>query len=158
MEDRERKLSDLVEPAVAAQGVRLVETSVGGSGRGTVVRIVIHSPDGVSHADCARVTRACGEAIEAAGALGGNYSIEVSSPGTARVFKSGREFEVFRGEPVRVRLEAETEERTGTCAGTRGQDVVLRDSEGNETLIPWSSVTKARLAADAGREFGGKAR
>ncbi|HMB68119.1 MAG TPA: hypothetical protein VKU85_02370 [bacterium] len=158
MEDRERRLSDLLEPAVLAQGVRLVETSVGGSRRGTVVRIVIHSPDGISHADCVRVTRACGDAIEAAGALGGRYSIEVSSPGTDRVFASGREFELFRGEPVRVWVEAETEERVGTCAGTRGQDVVLRDSEGNETVIPWSSVTKARLAAESGRESGGKAR
>lgn len=158
MEGRERKLSDFLEPAIAAQGVRLVELGVGGSRRGTVVRIVIHSPDGVSHADCGRVTRACGDAIEAAGVLGDRYSIEVSSPGTDRVLRSGREFEVFRGQPVRVRVGQEAEERVGTCAGVRGDDVVLRDPEGNETVIPWSSVTKARLAAGDGPESGGKAR
>lgn len=158
MEGGERKLFDLLGPGVAAQGVQLVELDVAGSGRGSVVRIVIHSPDGISHADCVRVTRACGEAIEASGALGDRYSIEVSSPGTSRVLKSGREFEVFRGEPVRVWIGPDAEERIGTCAGTRGEGVVLRDHDGNETVIPWSSVTKARLAAERGPEPGGKAR
>jgi ribosome maturation factor RimP len=158
MEGRERMVSELLAPVVAAQGVRLVEIGVGGSRRGTVVRIVIHSPEGVSHADCARVTRACRDAIGNAGALGDRYSIEVSSPGTARVFRSGREFEVFRGLPVRVRVEQEAEERIGTCAGTRGRDVVLLGPDGVETVIPWSSVTRARLAAESGREPGGKAR
>jgi hypothetical protein len=34
MEGRERRLSDFLEPAIAAQGVRLVELGVGGSRRG----------------------------------------------------------------------------------------------------------------------------
>ena len=43
MDVRERKLTELLAPAVAAQGVRLVEMTAGASRRGTVVRMTKRS-------------------------------------------------------------------------------------------------------------------
>jgi ribosome maturation factor RimP len=154
MEGRERELFDLLEPIVASQGVDLVEVVLGSAPGGRLVRVVIHSPDGVSHGDCARVTRALGSALDEESGFEGRYSLEVSSPGTSRVLKEEREFDVFRGLPVWVRLE-DGAERSGTCAGTRsGEGVALRAEDGTESVIPWTSVSKARLAVRRG--VGGK--
>lgn len=151
MEGRERELFDLLEPAITRQGVVPVEIGLSGNRRGTIVRVVIHGPDGVSHGDCARVTRACQEALDESGALGSDYTLEVSSPGTTRVLRDEREFEIFRGLPVQVRMKDGTRDRTGFCAGRQpGEGVVLREEDGTESVIPWPEVAKARLAVVPG--------
>jgi len=117
----------------------------------------------VTHGDCTRVTRAVGDALDDAGLLAGGYELEVTSPGLRRVLKAPREFDVFRGRPVRLWI-ADGEARSvvaGVAQGTRGgEGVVLRGGDGSESVIPWSRVTKARLDdADAiGPGPGGKGR
>ncbi|MGQ0723010.1 MAG: ribosome maturation factor RimP [Candidatus Eiseniibacteriota bacterium] len=155
MEGRERELFDLLEPVVRTLGFDLVEVGRGSARGGVLVRVVIHSPGGVSIGDCARVDRALGPALE--GALDGAHTLEVSSPGTDRVLRERREFDLFRGLGVRVLLTGETAERTGTCAGTRDEgQVVLREEDGRESAFSWSSVTKARLHPGEALRPGGK--
>jgi ribosome maturation factor RimP len=151
MGSRDRELFELLEPIVVAQGVGLVEVRLmGGAGR-PVLRVVIHSAAGVSHGDCARVTRAVGDALEDDRVLAGSYRLEVSSPGLRRRLNDESEFELFRGYPVRVWIEEgeATREIAGISQGTRkGEGVVLREQDGTESVIPWSQVTKARLDMD----------
>ena len=158
MSGQEGRVFSLLAPVVAAQGLDLVEIGLGGAKRGTLIRIVIHSPEGVSHGDCARVTRACSQAIEDDDAIDGSYTLEVSSPGLTRSMKDAREFGIFRGMPVRVVLAAGGE-KTGRCAGAdeAGEQVVLQEEDGSETRIPWSNVAKAKLVPETrDRDFGGK--
>jgi ribosome maturation factor RimP len=115
-----------------------------------VVRLVIHSPRGISHGDCERVTKRAGDILDS-GALGsGSYVLEVSSPGLDRVLKNEREFDLFRGRKMRVRLEDSPErEIIGWSEGTReGHRVVLRGEKGDECVLSWSSVARARLDPD----------
>jgi ribosome maturation factor RimP len=127
------------------------------------VRLAIHAAAGVSHGDCARVTRIAGDVLDERETDLGSYVLEVSSPGTDRVLKSAREFETFRGRRVRVRTgEGETSvEIVGECAGTAdGDAVVLRRDDGEESTLVWSAVKKARLIPDQpeSRGVGGKRR
>ena len=158
----DRELFRLLDPVVAAQGVGLVEIALVGGGRRSTLRVVIHSEGGVSHGDCARVTRAIGDAVEDAGILSGGYDLEVSSPGLRRVLKQPGEFDLFRGQVVRVWVaEGEAQgEVVGVSEGTRDGGVVLRLEDGSESVIPWSQVTKARLDPEgaASRGLGGKGR
>jgi ribosome maturation factor RimP len=163
MRRSDRELFALLEPLVAAEGVDLVEVAQAGGDRRTTIRVVIHSASGVTHGDCARVTRTVGDALDDAGASRGGYDLEVSSPGLRRTLKAPFEFDVFRGLPVRVWI-ADGEERgelAGVALGTRdGDRVVLRAEDGSEPVIPWSRVTKARLDEkdDLARAPGGKGR
>ncbi len=141
----------------------LVEAAVAHRGRRQVVVLVIDREGGVSLGDCERVTRAAGAAIEARGLVPGAYVLEVSSPGIDRVLKSPREFDVFRGKPVRVRLgdpgARDFVEITGTCDGSRdGERVAVRTDGGDETVMAWAEVVRARLepAAPARSEGRGK--
>lgn len=148
MDVREREIFDLVEPGVASQGVDLVEVALGGGRRRTVIRIVVHSEAGVTHADCARVTRIVGRTLDESRVVPGSYLLEVSSPGTDRVMKEPREFELFRGRPVRLRLVDTAEEIAGRAAGTEGDDVVLARDDGTRDVLPWPRIAKARLAEE----------
>lgn len=146
MGERDREIFDLVEPGVASQGVDLVEVELAMSRRHTTVRLVVHSSGGVTHADCARVTRVVGRILDEVNAFPGTYLLEVSSPGLERILKAPREFDVFRGRAVRVHLRDGPEE-VGRAAGARGDDVVLEREDG-ELILPWTRVARARLAPD----------
>lgn len=141
------------------QGLDLVEVRLVGAQTRPVLRIVIHSPEGVSHADCARVTRAADEAIESSSVIPGRYILEVSSAGLARVIREPHEFDLFQGRAVMVRVsDGDPAEVRGTVAGTReGSSVVVRRQDGSECLIEWSRVRKARLVPETpGPRDGGE--
>jgi len=142
----EPEIFALLEPHVGAQGLDLVEVAVSGGRRRAVVRLVVHSEAGVTHGDCARVTRAAGAALDEAGAFPGSYVLEVWSPGTDRVLRAAREFDLFRGRLVQVVLADEDVPRTGRAAGTRGaESVALARDDGGEDVLAWAAVAKARL-------------
>jgi len=115
----EPEIFELLRPVVAGQGAELVEVSVSGGRNRAFVRLIVHAPAGVTHADCARVTRAAAPVLDAAAAFPGAYVLEVWSPGTDRVLKSPREFDLFRGQLVQVALVNEAEAVTGRAAGSR---------------------------------------
>lgn len=153
---REGDLFERLEPVVSARGVDLVEVGLGRSGARELLRLVIHGSQGVSHADCARVTRAVADALTASGMLAGSFALEVTSPGLDRVFKHPREFEIFRGQPVQVwRLEEEGV-LTGVASGLAEGDPVILDENGMPTRIAWSAVKKARLAFNESHGLGGR--
>jgi ribosome maturation factor RimP len=140
-------LNEVLEPVAAACGVELVEAALERRGRRHHVRLVIHAERGVTHGDCERVTRAAGDAIEAAGLVPGSYLLEVSSPGLDRVLKGEREFDLFRGKKVRLRLKESPErEVVGICDGTRPTHrVAVRGAQGGEEVFAWADVARARL-------------
>lgn len=131
-------------------GLELVEASLEHRGRRSVVKLVVHGPKGVSFGDCERVTRSAEERVEEGNLISGSYVLEVSSPGLDRVLKSEREFDVFRGRKLRVRLQEMPErEIVGISEGTReGHRVALREDNGDVSVHPWSSVARASLDPD----------
>ncbi len=154
MREREREIFDLVEPAAAAQGLDLVEVALGQAGRRAIVRVVVHSAAGVTHADCARLTRAAGHVLDGEDVFRDGYVLEVSSPGTDRVLREPREFDVFRGRAVRVVFADDAGEVEGRAAGARGDAVVLARTNGAEELLPWSRIGRARLMPEPPDESG----
>jgi ribosome maturation factor RimP len=136
----------LLEPLVGSQGLDLVEVAISGGRSRAIVRLVVLSEAGVTHGDCARVTRAAGAVLDEAGAFPGSYVLEVWSPGTDRVLRAPREFDLFRGRMVQVMLADEAAPRVGRAAGTRGpEEVALARDDGGEDVLAWSVVVKARL-------------
>ena len=150
MQDGERNVFRLLEPVVRSQGLALVEVRLVGAQSRPALRIVIHSPEGVSHTDCARVTRAANEVIEASGTMPGGYLLEVSSAGLERVLREPREFDLFRGRQVQVRVaDGDPAEIRGTAEGSlEGDTVVVRGEDGGETRIEWARIRKARLVPE----------
>jgi ribosome maturation factor RimP len=127
----EEQLSEL-EPQVEV----LLAEIVGGS----IVRLYIDHPDGVSLALCERVTRHLAAVRE-------RYSLEVSSPGTDRPLTKPDHFRRYLGQRARVRLrEAPGGHRrlTGELVGATDAEITLAADDG-VVSIPYGEIVRSNL-------------
>jgi len=161
--DRETQVRERVSALLAESDLELVDVELGGSPRGLVVRVLVDKPGGVSVEDCARVSRAVGDDLEAVDAFAGRYTLEVSSPGINRPLKRREDFERFAGEDAEV----ETVEKIGDQRDYRGrlagfdaatESVMLALESGNTVAIPLGAIRRAHLRRDPWGKAGGKGR
>ena len=99
--------------------------------------------------DCARLSRALSEVLDAADPITGEYVLEVSSPGVDRPLTRLKDFTTFEGYEARLELDRLAEGRKrfrGALAGVEGDNVAV-DLEGEEhtALIPFAWITEAKL-------------
>lgn len=81
---------------------------------GPKVDAVIYSKEGVSHDNCADVTREIKKIINDKGLSGDDYTITVSSPGFKWKFASDKEFEIFKNAPVKITYTREASKIIGS--------------------------------------------
>jgi len=93
----------IVERVAASLGVEVVEIELRGSGKARMLRIFIDKPNGVTHEDCARLSREVSTILDVEDAMpGGSYVLEVSSPGLDRKLFRPVDFERFQGSRVKL--------------------------------------------------------
>lgn len=93
----------IAERVAASLGLEVVEVEMHGGGKSRMLRIFIDKPAGVTHEDCANVSREVSTILDVEDAVpGGSYVLEVSSPGLDRkLFRPG-DFERFQGSRVKL--------------------------------------------------------
>jgi ribosome maturation factor RimP len=142
-------LMRLLEPPIEALGFEVIEIEFAREGRGGVLRIYI---DGVGDAgitveNCATVSHAVSEVLEAEDPIKGHYSLEVSSPGFDRILRKRAHFERFTGERVFVELKVPQDGRrrfVGLLKSVEDDSIVV-DVDGQAHVLPLERVQKARL-------------
>ena len=110
---------------------------------GTLVRLFIDHPDGVSLALCERVTHQLGDVRE-------RYDLEVSSPGPARPLTKPQHFRRFLGRRARVRTrEARDGHRsfTGELVGASDDAVTIAAATG-VIAIAYADITRSNLVEE----------
>jgi len=123
---------EIVEPIALEAGLELVDVEHRREGRGTVLRLLIDKPGGISVEELARVSREVSDVLDAQPeAVPGSYTLEVSSAGLDRKLYSLDDARRFVGRRVRVK----TEEPVPMAS-----DVVLMVSPpGAEVAMPLSA-------------------
>lgn len=142
------RLYDLTRDLVTSMGYALVtvEDSVEGGRR--ILRFIIDHPRGITLGDCETASREIGYLLESDPGVEGRYSLEVSSPGLDRELSSEREYAHFAGRDARFVLR---EPRDGqavllaTVLGAVPGGVRVRLANGEETVLPFRSISRARL-------------
>jgi len=145
-------LETLIAPAVQAQGYRLVRLRLMGGKRKTL-QILAERPDGqMDVEDCAKLSRAVSEVLEAADPISEEYVLEVSSPGIDRPLTAPEDFARFAGHDARVELMRGVDGRRrfkGLLIGLEGADVVMNVTdadEGNRQVrFPFDDIAEAKL-------------
>ena len=99
--------------------------------------------------DCARLSRAISEVMDAADPIAGEYTLEVSSPGVDRPLTRLKDFENYDGFEARIELDRVAEGRKrfrGVLAGVEG-DAIGIDLEGEDStaMIPFEWIVDAKL-------------
>jgi ribosome maturation factor RimP len=133
-EDIEARLAS-AEPDVEV----LVAEVVGGS----MIRLFIDHPEGVSLALCERVTQALADVRE-------EYALEVSSPGPERPLSKPAHFRRYLGRKARVRTREEHDGArsfTGELVGASDDEVTIAAATG-VIAIPYADITRSNLVED----------
>ena len=97
------RVREIAERVAASAGLEVVECEMRGAGKARMLRIFIDKPGGVTHEDCANLSREVGTILDVEDVVpGGSYTLEVSSPGLDRKLSRAQDFARFTGSRVKL--------------------------------------------------------
>ncbi|MBZ5720883.1 MAG: ribosome maturation factor RimP [Acidobacteriia bacterium] len=97
------RVREIAERVAASSGLEVVEVELRGGGKSRMLRIFIDKPGGVTHEDCANLSREVGTILDVEDVIpGDSYLLEVSSPGLDRRLSRPADFQRFTGSRVKV--------------------------------------------------------
>lgn len=146
--DQIGEIERLIAPVADTLGYELVRVQVN-SGRHATLQIMAERRDRRPMVvdDCAALSRAISEVLDAADPIGGAYDLEVSSPGIDRPLMKPADYERFVGHEAKLEIDPPIDGRKrfqGEIAGISGDSVALKAADGPVTL-PLASVRRAKL-------------
>jgi ribosome maturation factor RimP len=150
MAAKQEELRKIISGLVAGLGYECVGTVCDGGRGSSALRVFIDSPNGISHDDCARVSRAVSEYIDRAESGGekffsGKYFIEVSSPGIERPLYTEEHYARFAGSRASLRVRGRGKIQ-GTILSCEGGAVTFRTAEGEEISLPFADIVRGNIA------------
>jgi ribosome maturation factor RimP len=146
------QVADLIEPALADLGFRLVRVRIMGREEQTL-QIMAERNDGtVTIEDCVEISRQLSPLLDAHDPISGKYHLEVSSPGIDRPLVRPSDFEDWSGYEVKVELNQMLDGRKrfrGTIEGYADGELRLEvdlDQIGVQVIgLPLTLIAEARL-------------
>lgn len=141
-------LEPIIEPAVEAAGFRLVRLRVM-AGKRKTLQVMAERPDGTMNVeDCAALSRALSQFLDAEDPIEGEYMLEVSSPGIDRPLTRLTDYARWAGHEAKVELtgpDAGGRKRfKGLLLGLDGTDVTI-EVEGSRLIFPFRAIAEAKL-------------
>ncbi len=149
-------LLELLDPVAEALGYALVRLRLMGGAETRKLQIMAErqSDGDMVVEDCARLSRAISEVMDAADPISGEYTLEVSSPGVDRPLTRLQDFVTFEGHEAKIELDRLAEGRkrfrgllAGIAKDDEGGDQIGIDLEGEDetALVPFAWVIEAKL-------------
>jgi ribosome maturation factor RimP len=100
----EEQVREIAQRVAQDLGLEIFDLEFRGGGKARMLRIYIDKPGGVTHEDCANVSREVGTILDVEDVVPGSaYTLEVSSPGLDRKLRNAADFQRFTGSKVRVK-------------------------------------------------------
>ncbi len=146
----DRSLLDLLDPVAEAAGYEIVRLRLMG-GQTRRLQIMAERPDGTMDVeDCARLSRACSQVLDAMDPIKGEYLLEVSTPGIDRPLTRLKDFETYEGLEIRLELDRLADGRKrfrGKLAGVEDGNIGIDlDDEPDTTVyVPFGWIVEAKL-------------
>ena len=142
-----RRIEDIVAPTIVGMGFELVRVHLS---RGGTLQVMIEPADGrpMDVEDCANVSRARSAVLDVEDPITSAYTLEVSSPGIDRPLTRAKDYVRWTGHMARLETTEPVEGRRrfkGTLLGLEDGIVKLRLESGEETGVPLSAVSRAKL-------------
>lgn len=152
----DRMLIELLDPVAESQGLEVVRVRLMGGTQRRRLQVMAERPadHDISVEECARLSRAISEVLDAADPIAGEYLLEVSSPGVDRPLTRLIDFQLFEGHEARLETDRVVEGRRrfkGVLAGVEDAEtdnpLVAVDLEGEEdtALLPFAWLNDAKL-------------
>ena len=135
-------------------GFELVDLRRAGTLQRPILQVRVDRPDsrpgqGITADDCAGISRSLERLLEASGAVGSRYVLEVSSPGVERPLRSAAHWRRFVGSEARVRSRVlPGRPRVRIVAVPDDEHVTLALPDGGETTVALDDIDDAKLAVN----------
>lgn len=148
------KITPLIDNTAMRYGYVPIEIEFVKENHRWFLRIFLYSKEkNVTLEDCEKVTRSLSDFLDEL--IPVKYYLEVSSPGLERKFKSDKEFVIFNGRRISVKLKEPLEGETekifkGEILDFDEKDglKLFRFDDGKELLIPRANIQSAKLYID----------
>ncbi len=140
-------VQDIAGPLCVEEGMELVHVEYQHESGGTVLRFFIDRPGGVSLDNCVNISRQLSDLLDINLELIEHYRLEVSSPGTDRPLTQKNDFQRFKGQTARIKVDRPVDGRRnfkGVLLGMQEEFVELM-ADDKKFAIPYQDITKARL-------------
>ena len=147
----DRALLELLDPVAESVGLDIVRIRLMGGTLRRRLQIMAERPSDhdIAVEECARLSRAVSEVLDAADPISGEYLLEVSSPGIDRPLTRLIDFQLFEGFEARLETDRMVEGRKrfkGLIAGVEDGAVAIDlDGEEETALIPFDWLADAKL-------------
>ncbi len=150
------KITEIAQSLTDKQNLELVRADVIGSVKNPTVRVFIDKPNGVSHEDCAAISREISKILDEKDFIAAAYILEVSSPGLERELYSLKDFEKFIGNLAKVRTRMAIDGQRnfrGRIKAIEGEEIVFADNTNGDVRFTFGAVAKANLEIDVEEEL-----
>jgi len=148
-EEPAEKIACLIEPYLTREKLSLYEAEVLQSGGKKLIRIFIDREEGITHDDCASLSRHLSTLLEVEEIIQSPYVLEVSSPGLTRALKKPLHFRKSLGRTAKISFRksfGEPKQIIGRLEAGEGDSFLIsRSSDGKKFGFSFSDVSKARL-------------
>jgi ribosome maturation factor RimP len=131
-----------IRKMVESIGLSLYDTAILNENEHTIFRVSVTAPGGVSLDQCVEATHLISPLLDVTPPVGGEYRLEVSSPGIERKLKTLDHFAQSIGEKVALGT-IDKQKHEGELLGVENDEILLKTAEG-EQRIPFRSISKAK--------------
>ena len=139
------RIREICERVAADSGLEVVEVEMKGGGKARTLRIYLDKPGGVTLDDCAAVSREVGTILDVEDVIpGGQYTLEVSSPGLDRKLLKPADYERFAGSLVKL----QTRDAINGSRNFQGRLQGLRDGRVTLDIPAKKKVPAAELEVE----------
>lgn len=154
MQNLEKQIWDLIEPAIEDQDLRLVRVRYSGDGAQSTLQIMIEpqscskdNPESVNVDQCGDVSREVSAIMDVEDPISNEYNLEVSSTGMERPLVTARDFAEYAGSTVRLELSESVNERKRYQGELKGfeDDQILMDVDCGLVKLPLVLLKQAKL-------------
>ena len=148
--DLDARLTAIIAPVVGAMGLDLVRVMLSGQPGSLTLQVMAEdrATGQLTIDQCAKLSRALDQPLDAADPIHGEYHLEVSSPGIDRPLTRPGDWARWTGHEARMALEPQVDGRaraTGTIVGLDGDDVLLTTKVGAPLRLPLANIKQAKL-------------
>jgi len=132
-----------IQKMVESIGLSLYDTQTLNENGQVIYRVSVTALGGVTLDQCSAVTHLINPLLDVTPPMGGEYRLEVSSPGIERRLKTLEHFAQSIGEKVTLST-VDKEKIEGELVAVEGDLIVINSKESGKQSIPFRTISKAR--------------
>lgn len=132
-----------IKKMVESIGLSLYDAAILNENENTIYRVSVTAPGGVSLDQCVEATHLISPLLDVTPPIGGEYRLEVSSPGIERRLKTLEHFAQSIGEKV-VFSTVNKEKFDGEMVSVENEEITIKTKEGETHTVPFRSISKAK--------------